>query len=180
MHREVMCLLYTENDVGSSPTSATKLMPNVKFNWLNKSQLQNAITSSMSRSQVLQKLGLKPNGGNHRTLKKYASEYRFTLPQFTPISGFQQIFSLEEILVENSTYLDSTYLKYRLIRENILENVCAGCGNIGIWQGKPLTLQLEHKNGIHSDNRIENLTLLCPNCHTQTKTWGAKSRNTEE
>ena len=82
--------------------------------------------------------------------------------------------SLEEILVENSTYKNTSRLKERLINEKYLEYKCACCGNIGEWQGKPLVLQLDHKNGNHQDNRIENLRLLCPNCHTQTETYGSK------
>lgn len=139
-----MCLLYTENDVGSSPTLATKFMPLIKFNWLNKTLLQDAVASSNSSSQILQKLGLKPNGGNHRTLKRYASEYKFILPKFIPTSGFKETFTLDLILVENSTYRDSTYLKKRLIREGILQNICIKCGNEGIWNAKPLTLQLNN------------------------------------
>ena len=82
--------------------------------------------------------------------------------------------SLEEILVENSTYKNTSRLKERLINEKYLEYKCECCGNIGEWQGKPLALQLDHKNGNHQDNRIENLRLLCPNCHTQTETYGSK------
>lgn len=50
------------------------------------------------------------------------------------------------------------------------------CGIGNEWNGKPLTLQLDHINGDHSDNRLENLRILCPNCHSQTSTWGMKSR----
>lgn len=52
--------------------------------------------------------------------------------------------------------------------------MCEICGQGNIWNGHPLILQLDHINGNHNDNRLENLRIICPNCHTQTKTWGNK------
>ncbi|MBV9864030.1 MAG: HNH endonuclease [Abitibacteriaceae bacterium] len=77
---------------------------------------------------------------------------------------------LELILVENSEYVSTNHLKRRLIREGLLENRCAIC-QYQEWLGKPLTLHLDHVNGISKDNRLENLRLLCPNCHSQTETY---------
>ncbi|HWJ21061.1 MAG TPA: HNH endonuclease [Gemmatimonadaceae bacterium] len=54
--------------------------------------------------------------------------------------------------------------------------VCATCGNAGEWQGKPLTLQLDHVNGKYDDNRLENLRWLCPNCHSQTETFAGRGK----
>jgi hypothetical protein len=79
---------------------------------------------------------------------------------------------LEEILVENKLY-SSTKLKKRLFNKNLLENKCYECG-INSWHGKPISLHLEYKNGNHLDNRVENLTILCPNCHSQTVTFCRK------
>lgn len=87
----------------------------------------------------------------------------------------QPKYALEDILIENSKYENMRSLKKRLINAGLLEYKCANCGNIGIWNNRPLTLQIEHKNGIHSDNRIENLCFLCPNCHSQTDTFGGKN-----
>lgn len=84
-------------------------------------------------------------------------------------------YSLEEILVENSSYTNISCLKGKLIRAGLLKYECSECGNKGEWNGKPLTLQLEHKNGKHNDHRIENLTFLCPNCHSQTKTFSGRN-----
>lgn len=87
----------------------------------------------------------------------------------------QQSYSLEEILVENSNYSDRQRLKKKLIDANLIEDKCAVCGLEPEWNGKFLVLQLDHINGIHNDNRIENLRVICPNCHTQTDTFCGKT-----
>lgn len=97
-------------------------------------------------------LGYKPKGNN---------------PQKQPI---------ESILIKNSTYLNRTALKKRLIEEKIIPYECTICGNKGEWNNYPLTLQLDHINGINNDNRKENLRFLCPNCHSQTTTFSGRNK----
>jgi 5-methylcytosine-specific restriction endonuclease McrA len=66
-------------------------------------------------------------------------------------------------------------LRKRLVAEELKRNQCERCG-IGRWRGKPLSLQLHHVNGDGHDNRLENLQLLCPNCHSQTENYGGRNR----
>lgn len=80
---------------------------------------------------------------------------------------------LDELLVVGRP-TNRQYLKRRLIVAGLKEELCEGCG-IGEWQGKPLSLHLHHRNGDGSDNRLENLMLLCPNCHSQTDTYGGRN-----
>ena len=61
-----------------------------------------------------------------------------------------------------------------MIAENLKQDICEICGQTNLWNGKPLVLQLDHINGNHYDNRLENLRIVCPNCHTQTDTFGSK------
>jgi DNA-binding CsgD family transcriptional regulator len=65
-------------------------------------------------------------------------------------------------------------LKRRLLKAGLLQAICGRCG-LTEWQGIPLALQLHHVNGVRSDNLLANLTLLCPNCHSQTDTWGGRN-----
>lgn len=64
-----------------------------------------------------------------------------------------------------SSYVKSSKLKDKLIRDGIKENKCEICG-ISSWRGVDLTLELHHKNGNHYDNNLDNLVILCPNCHS--------------
>lgn len=67
----------------------------------------------------------------------------------------------------------------RLIRDyNLLPSQCSECGISPKWNGRPLSLHIDHINGVRSDNRIENLRTLCPNCHSQTDTYSAKNKKT--
>lgn len=66
-------------------------------------------------------------------------------------------------------------IKRRLILAGILENRCELCG-ISEWRGKPLSIQIDHINGVRDDNRLENLRMLCPNCHSQTDTFAGYNR----
>lgn len=80
---------------------------------------------------------------------------------------------LNELLVEGKRR-GRFNLKSRLIEAGFKESRCERCG-ISEWRGKPLNMQLHHINGDGMDNRLENLELLCANCHSQTETYGGRN-----
>jgi len=80
---------------------------------------------------------------------------------------------LEEILVKDSAYQNVSKLRERLIRAGLKERRCERCG-IDEWHGHRVPLELDHINGDRRDNRLANLRILCPNCHSQTETWCAR------
>jgi 5-methylcytosine-specific restriction endonuclease McrA len=66
------------------------------------------------------------------------------------------------------------HIKARLVKAGLFDNSCQSCGIVD-WRGRPLSMHLDHVNGIRNDNRLENLRMLCPNCHSQTPTYGGRN-----
>jgi transposase-like protein len=85
-----------------------------------------------------------------------------------------QLRPIDEYLVKGRE-VNRTHLKSRLLAEGLKENRCERCG-IGDWVGAPLSMALHHVNGDGDDNRLENLMMLCPNCHAQTPNFSGRNR----
>jgi predicted transcriptional regulator len=83
------------------------------------------------------------------------------------------LIALEALLVAGRSQTNRGHLKRRLIKAGLKENRCEICGLTG-WLGKPLSMELHHVNGDGTDNRLENLQVLCGNCHSQTDNWGGR------
>jgi len=138
-----------------------------KYTKWSEELLTPVVANSRSIAEVLTKLGLKPTGGNYSNLKKNILKFGLDTSHFTGQAWCKGIFKP----------LDS--LKGReAIKKNILRDFGAKCSVCGIcdWNGKPLTLELDHINGDNLDNRRENLRILCPNCHSQTPTFRNQKR----
>ena len=108
---------------------------------------------------------MRPAGGNHLTLKKYAEVWAISTAHFDPAAGRIPLGegSIEHLLVEHSTYSRQS-LKRRLYAEGIKQRACERCGQGEEWQGRRMALILDHVNGVATDNRLENLQIVCPNC----------------
>lgn len=153
-------------------------MENKLENYTNNEIIE-ILNNSKSFREALNKFGYCSNGSaGYVSAKRIIKKRNIIIPQYHYYGKGKSNpkYKLNEILIENSNYTSRTSLKRRLVKEGLLEYKCK-CGNIGIWEGNKLSLQLEHKNGINNDNRLENLEFLCPNCHSQSETFAGKNNN---
>ena len=154
-----------------------------KIKYTNE-HLEKLVKESVSIAEVLRKLGYSScGGGTHTILKQKIEKLKLDTSHFTGqkwSAGKTKLdddrirtrVSREHIFCEDSLESQSVVRKY-LIRYNLVEYKCGEC-EITEWKGTSLVLELHHKNGNNSDNRMENLIFLCPNCHSITPSFKNK------
>jgi len=145
-----------------------------------KSILQEAVNNSFSYAGVLRHLELKPAGGTQSHLKRRISEYEIDVSHFTGQAhtkgkkAYTRRTKESILILRKSGNRGKTVLLNRALLESGVEYKCKECDNEGFYNGKKLTLQVDHIDGNWLDDRIHNLRFLCPNCHSQTDTFGSK------
>ena len=146
----------------------------------NKEDFELAAKSSLSIAGMCRFLGLKPCGGNYKMMHNAIEQHDIDISHFRGKGWNVGLMfkpskpqNIEEILVKGSTY-QSYKLKLRLFQENLKEKRCECCGRT-TWQGFDIPLEVHHINGDNKDNRIENLSILCPNCHALTDSYRGKT-----
>src|SRR5690349_6149367 len=143
--------------------------------------VRDAVGAAHSMAEALRLLGLRPAGGNHKTLKKLIDQYGISTEHFDPYwtQRWQRrpdATPLEAILVAHSTY-SRNHLKRRLYDEGLKRRACELCGQGEDWRGRQMALILDHVNGVPTDQRLENLQIVCPNCAATLDTHcGRKNR----
>ncbi|MFK4102731.1 HNH endonuclease signature motif containing protein [Streptomyces sp. NPDC019531] len=147
--------------------------------------LEPVVARSSSINGVLRDLGLDPVGGHHTNISRRIKAYGLDTSHFTPAGRTerqrynQRRRTAEEILVEETSAharrVPSSRLK-RAMRELGADERCAMCGIEPVWLGEPLPLEVDHIDGNWRDNRIGNLRLLCPNCHSTTDSYRGRGK----
>lgn len=142
-------------------------------------ELEVAVQVSSSLAQVMVRLGLKPVGGNYRTVRGAIERAGLDTSHFggqawskgtvrgprRPIDAY----------LSNQFPISSYRLKLRLLHDGVFESRCNKCGGTE-WLGQLMPLELEHRDGNPDNNALGNLELLCPNCHAQTPTYRSRNR----
>jgi Zn finger protein HypA/HybF involved in hydrogenase expression len=140
-----------------------------------------AVKESVSVRQVLAKLNLKHTGGNYQQFYRNVESLGLDTSHFTgqihhtPQTAWNKK-DISTYLVIGKTKGLSPRQRNFIFENNLLGTKCVWCSLQDNWNGKPLKLQIDHINGNRRDNRLENLRLLCPNCHSQTETYGGNNK----
>ena len=171
--------------VGSIPTSRSKIKERKKTSkvWLKFSddEFKDLIAKSTSYAEILRNFDLTNKGCNPHTVKRRIAHLGIDTSHIA-LSNKGRTFSskdkidLQEILLGLHPSYRGGHLKHRLFDEGIKKKICEECGIGDSWNGRQLSLQLDHTNGISSDHRLENLKILCPNCHSQTPTFCGRNK----
>lgn len=176
--KEKSFIEYVVNDY--KPKISFRQKKNIIWN-IDLVILKTITKSSKSFAEILNYFKLPLKGAQYKALKERLFWENIAFNHISLGAGHnkgklcpRESISLDLVLIKESKY--SSYLiKKRLLRENLLYNICTICNLEPLWNNKALTLQLDHINGSSNDNRLENLRILCPNCHSQTTTYAGKN-----
>lgn len=154
----------------------------MRFKRWTEEQLRIAVKESRSIRQVLKRLKLREAGGNYYQINKYIKVYNINTSHLKGRGwnkGLKGIgtphIPLTEILINNSTF-QSYKLKNRLIKAGLKKACCEECGWATRSSDGRLPLEIDHINGDSRDNRLKNLRILCPNCHSLKPTHRGRNR----
>ena len=142
-----------------------------------KQLLESLVKKSLSVAQVIKGLGLNQAGGTHSHISRRIKEYNIDTSHFLGQginrgkSTSNKIHYKKILVLRKKGYRRDAYKLRRALIESGREYKCVDCGNKGIWNKKPVRLQVDHKNRNWLDDREKNLEFRCPNCHSQTKGW---------
>lgn len=155
---------------------------------LNDDEFRELVTKSYSISDILRFFG--PNylrGGSRRILQKRIDELNIDTSHIAKGMGWRSIrlgfsnpqkYDLDDILVGKHSEYKPNRLKHRLYEAGLKQRICEECGLDEEWNGKPITLQLDHVDGNSTNHLLDNLKILCPNCHSQTDTFAGRNVKT--
>jgi hypothetical protein len=134
-----------------------------------KEELDSKVKESYCISDLMEKLNRTKSGAGVKTIKKYIFLYDIDTSHFNPYKkNIERLKSNTRLSLEywlqEGTKIGSSNLKAKLYKSGLKQRICEKCGQGEIWNGEKISLILDHINGHPSDNRLENLRIVCPNC----------------
>lgn len=146
-------------------------MPDVEF--------QNLVTESKSVGDICMKLGVRKAGALFTNIQTRISSMKLDTRHFVDgrVGTHNPLhISKEEFLerLKSRKHMDWTWMKKKIIEFDLIPYKCSECSLTDVWNRKPLSLHLDHRDGDFLNNKLNNLRFLCPNCHTQTETYSRR------
>ena len=151
-----------------------------KWRTVDRQSVEEAVRQSDSIASAIAKIGWPANTTTRRRFRALVALYGLDTGHFLGQASHrgkqypERVRPAAHYLELNGPKISSYGLKRKLLDEGLLDPECATCGGT-TWQGCPIPLELEHKNGNRNDNRLDNLELLCPNCHALTPTYRGRN-----
>ena len=148
-----------------------------KYSKYTKEEIENSVNNSHSLSESMRKMGLIPRGRNYMRFRSMVKYFKIDTSHFNQKHSVHLLkrHSVEsfkkEVLKKNGKRWVSTAIKVKIFKYELLKEECVECGIGSTWKRKKLVLHLDHIDGDYRNNEIENLRILCPNCHSQTETY---------
>ena len=152
----------------------------MKYDW-SKERVEEAVKNSVNRSDTLRYLNIPVGGNNIATLDKRIKEYGIDASHFTGRHYVEN----DAAYIPYSEYengnkkIRAFALKKKLFKEGLKEEKCEICG-LTEWMGKHIVFQIHHKDGNNQNNSLDNLMILCPNCHSQTENYCGKANGSRK
>jgi Zn finger protein HypA/HybF involved in hydrogenase expression/YHS domain-containing protein len=157
-----------------------------KLKRLNLDEVKIVVAETLSAAEACRKLNMSTQGSATR-FRKFLDDNKIDYSHWTGQLWSKGKTSLEDNRIKSTanTYEDifcedssanATYVKSLIIKKELLPYKCSVCNMNPVWNGKELKLQMDHINGNKRDQRLENLRMICPNCHSQTETFGSKNK----
>ena len=138
----------------------------MKYEDISKEEFISICNSCKTKQEAYHKLNMHRN-----TFEKYLSMYNYVFPD--ALKKDKKKYDLQDILDGKYPGYSTSHLHDRLLKEGLKERRCECCGNTE-WMGHPIVLELHHIDGDHNNNKLENLQMLCPNCHSITDNFKSK------